>query len=62
MPAIVVPPGEQTWSFSCPGCSPVLRIRSAAPRNIVAAIRVEVVRVSPAKTPPSESASVIKKA
>ena len=37
MPAMVVPPGEQTMSFSSPGCLPLSRTIDAEPKTVWAA-------------------------
>mmetsp|Transcript_27566 Transcript_27566/g.51217 ORF Transcript_27566/g.51217 Transcript_27566/m.51217 type:complete len:364 (-) Transcript_27566:194-1285(-) len=57
-PAIVVPPGDVTPSFSCPGCLPVCRTISAAPFTICAASCVATALGRPHRTPPSERASM----
>ncbi len=56
-PAMVLPAGVVTWSFSAAGCIPVCSTMRAAPWNICAAICIAVSRRSPMRTPPSESAS-----
>src|SRR5256712_4868290 len=58
MPAIEVPPGEQTMSLTAPGWSPVSRNSVAAPRTVWVARFIAVIRSSPIRTPPSASASI----
>src|SRR5262249_19526824 len=53
-PAMVVPPGLATMSFSAPGCWPVSRTILAAPRTVWAARAVATSRGSPTRTPPSD--------
>src|SRR5207249_2287632 len=53
MPAIEVPPGEQTMSLTAPGWSPVSRSSAAAPRTVWVARVIAVIRSSPIRTPPS---------
>lgn len=55
---MVVPPGEQTSSFNCPGCFPVSSTIFALPRTVWAAISQAVLRGSPYFTPLSASASI----
>ena len=61
IPAIVVPPGLATWSFSTPGCSPVAWHMAAAPLTVCTASCIATPRGSPARTPPSARASIIMK-
>src|SRR2546428_8003020 len=58
MPAIEVPPGEQTMSLTAPGWSPVSRSSVAAPRTVWVARVIAVIRSSPIRTPPSASDSI----
>src|SRR5213594_1547367 len=58
MPAIEVPPGEQTISLTAPGWSPVSRSSVAAPRTVWVARVIAVIRSSPIRTPPSASDSI----
>src|SRR2546427_3088961 len=51
-PAMVVPPGEATLSFSLPGCSPVSRTIRAAPSTVCAARARAASRGNPIFTPP----------
>ena len=57
MPWMVAPPGEQTASFSSPGCLPVSSISLAVPIIIWAALSSARARDRPQATPPSASAS-----
>mmetsp|Transcript_74488 Transcript_74488/g.125495 ORF Transcript_74488/g.125495 Transcript_74488/m.125495 type:complete len:207 (-) Transcript_74488:178-798(-) len=57
-PSMVVPPGEVTASFNCPGCLPVSSTIFAAPCTVCAASCVATFRGRPAATPPSDSASM----
>src|SRR5215469_10565687 len=58
IPAMVVPPGEETMSLSCPGWTPVSRTSRAEPSTVCAARVIAVARSSPIFTPPSASASM----
>src|SRR5262249_4259492 len=57
-PAIEVPPGELTMSFSAPGCMPVSSNSFAAPSTVWVASVMAVMRSSPIRTPPSASDSM----
>src|SRR5512147_333246 len=57
MPAMVVPPGDDTISLSAPGCSPVSASRRAAPSTVWVASVIAVARSRPIFTPPSASDS-----
>ena len=58
IPAIEVPPGELTMSFSAPGWRPVSRRSLAAPSTVWVASVIAVIRSSPIFTPPSASDSI----
>src|SRR5499425_1145843 len=58
IPAMVVPPGEETMSLSCPGWTPVSRTSRAEPSTVCAARVIAVARSRPIFTPPSASASM----
>ena len=58
---MVVPPGDVTLSFSRPGCSPVSSAILAAPNTVCAASCRAASRGSPIFTPPSASASMMRK-
>ena len=58
MPAMVVPPGEETMSFNWPGCMPVSSTSRAEPRTVWVARIIAVARSSPIFTPPSASDSM----
>ena len=57
-PAMVVPPGLATASFSAPGCWPVSRTIFALPSTVCAASASATSRGKPHLTPPSASASM----
>ena len=57
-PAMVVPPGLATASFSAPGCCPVSSTIFAAPSTVWAASASATSRGRPHFTPPSASASM----
>src|SRR5215510_1175243 len=59
MPAMVVPPGDETMSLSWPGCTPVSSTRRAEPSTVCAARVMAMARSSPIFTPPSASASMV---
>src|SRR5581483_4808767 len=58
MPAMVVPPGDDTMSLSAPGCRPVSDSSVAAPSTVCVASVMAVARSSPIFTPPSASDSI----
>src|SRR5919108_3889053 len=58
MPAMVVPPGLDTMSFSAPGCMPVSASRCAEPSTVWVASVMAVARSRPILTPPSASDSM----
>ena len=60
-PAMAVPPGLVTWSFSSPGCLPVSMSRWAEPSTVWAASSWAVRRSRPTFTPASAGASMTRK-
>src|SRR5437660_3782648 len=60
-PAMVVPPGEATLSFSLPRCSPVSRTIRAEPSTVCVARARAPSRGKPILTPPSASAPMSRK-
>src|SRR5579884_2579474 len=59
-PAMVVPPGLATASFSAPGCCPVSSTIRAEPSTVCAASAVATSRGKPTRTPPSDRASIMR--
>ena len=56
-PSMVLPPGEQTASFSAPGCLSPARNISAEPTKVMAAYSMALARGMPQATAPSDNAS-----